>query len=69
MMLELTDFQPFALAIQREIDTPVLSCSTLLDYAYSIVAGRDFMVTFSCFEAVRANFQNSDMTKSSPYGS
>ena len=42
MMLELTDFQPFALAIQREIDMPVFSWTTLIDYVYSIFAHRDF---------------------------
>lgn len=42
MVLECTGFQPFARAIQREIDIPVFSWSTLLDYAYSIVAHRDF---------------------------
>lgn len=42
MVLECTGFQPFARAIQREIDLPVFSWSTLLDYAYSVVAHRDF---------------------------
>ena len=42
MVLECTGFQPFARAIQREIEMPVFSWSTLLDYAYSIVAHRDF---------------------------
>ena len=42
MVLECTGFQPFARAIQREIDMPVFSWSTLLDYAYSIATHRDF---------------------------
>jgi hypothetical protein len=42
MVLECTGFQPFARAIQREIDMPVFSWSTLLDYAYSIAVHRDF---------------------------
>lgn len=42
MVLECTGFQPFARAIQREIDMPVFSWSTLLDYAYSVATHRDF---------------------------
>jgi hypothetical protein len=42
MVLECTGFQPFARSIQREIEMPVFSWSTLLDYAYSVVAHRDF---------------------------
>lgn len=42
MVLECTGFQPFARAIQREIDMPIFSWSTLLDYAYSVAAHRDF---------------------------
>ena len=42
MVLECTGFQPFARAIQREIEMPVFSWSTLLDYAYSVAAHRDF---------------------------
>jgi len=42
LVLECTGFQPFARAIQRELDMPVFSWSTLLDYAFSIVAHRDF---------------------------
>ena len=34
--------QPFARAIQREIDLPVFSWGTLLDYAYSVVVHRDY---------------------------
>ena len=32
----------FARAIQREIDMPVFSWGTLLDYAYSVVVHRDY---------------------------
>ncbi len=42
IMLECTGMQPFGRAIQREVDLPVYSWSTLLDYAYSIVNHRDF---------------------------
>jgi len=42
MVLECTGFRPFARAIQHEIDMPVFSWSTLLDYAYSVSAHRDF---------------------------
>lgn len=42
IMLECTGMQPFARAIQREVDLPVFSWGTLLDYAYSIVAHRDY---------------------------
>ncbi len=42
LVLECTGFQPFARAIQREIDIPVASFSTLLDYAYSLAVHRDF---------------------------
>ena len=42
MVLECTGFQPFGRAIQRAIDMPVFSWSTLLDYAYSIAVHRDF---------------------------
>jgi hypothetical protein len=28
--------------VQREIDVPIFTWSTLLDYAYSVVAHRDF---------------------------
>lgn len=41
-VLECIGFQPYARAIQREIDIPVFSWSTLLDYAYSVAAHRDF---------------------------
>lgn len=42
MVLECTGFPPFARALQREIDIPVFSYSTLLDYAYSVAVHRDF---------------------------
>ncbi|GHS93552.1 hypothetical protein AGMMS50276_04330 [Synergistales bacterium] len=42
IMLECTGMQPFARAIQRELDLPVFSWGTLLDYAYSVVAHRDY---------------------------
>lgn len=42
MVLECTGMQPFARAVQREIDIPIFSWGTLLDYAYSIVVHRDF---------------------------
>jgi hypothetical protein len=42
LMLECTGFQPFARAIQRDIDMPVASWGTLLDYAFSVTVHRDF---------------------------
>jgi hypothetical protein len=42
MMMECTGMQPFARAVQREIDIPVFSWGTLLDYAYSVVVHRDY---------------------------
>ncbi|MGD8366699.1 MAG: aspartate/glutamate racemase family protein [Desulfobacterales bacterium] len=42
LMLECTGMQPFARAVQREVDLPVFSWGTLLDYAYSVVAHRDY---------------------------
>ncbi|MAY64059.1 MAG: hydantoin racemase [Rhizobiales bacterium] len=42
MVLECTGFQPFGRAIQSEIEMPVFSWSTLLDYAYSVAVHRDF---------------------------
>lgn len=41
MVFECTGFQPFARAAQRELDMPVFSWSTLLDYAYSVVVHRE----------------------------
>jgi hypothetical protein len=42
MILECTGFPPFARALQREIDIPIFSWGTLLDYAYSVVVHRDY---------------------------
>ena len=42
MVLECTGFPPFARALQREIDIPIFSWGTLFDFAYSIVAHRDY---------------------------
>ena len=41
LMFECTGFQPFARSVQRELDLPVFSWSTLLDYAYSVVNHRE----------------------------
>ncbi len=42
MVLECTGFPPFARTLQREIDIPLFSWGTLLDYAYSVVVHRDY---------------------------
>lgn len=42
MVIECGAAQPFARAIQRQLDIPVFSWGTLLDYAYSVVVHRDF---------------------------
>lgn len=42
MLLECTGMQPFARALQREIDIPIFSWGTLLDYAYAVVVHRDY---------------------------
>lgn len=42
LVLECTGLPPFARAIQRAIDLPVFSAGTLLEYAYSVVAHRDY---------------------------
>jgi hypothetical protein len=42
MVLECTGMPPFARALQREIDIPVFSWGTLLDYAYSVAVHRDY---------------------------
>jgi hypothetical protein len=42
MVLECTGFQPFARAVQRQIDIPIFSWGTLLDYAYSVTVHRDY---------------------------
>ncbi len=42
MVLECTGFPPFARALQRQIDIPIYSWGTLLDYAYSVIVHRDY---------------------------
>lgn len=42
LVLECSAMQPFARAIQRVLDIPVFSWGTLLDYAYSVVAHREY---------------------------
>jgi len=42
MLLECTGMQPFARALQREIDIPIFSWGTLLEYAYSVAVHRDY---------------------------
>ena len=42
LVLECTGFPPFARALQREIDIPIFSWGTLLDYAFSVVVHRDY---------------------------
>ncbi len=42
MVLECTGFPPFARALQREIDIPIFSWGTLMDFAYSVVVHRDY---------------------------
>ena len=42
LVLECTGFPPFARSLQREIDMPVFSWGTLLDYAYSVAVHRDY---------------------------
>ena len=42
LVLECSLMQPFARAIQREVNLPVFSFGTLMDYAYSTVVHRDF---------------------------
>lgn len=41
LLFECTGFQPFARAVQREIDIPIFSWSTLLDFAYSVTVHRE----------------------------
>lgn len=41
LMFECTGFQPFARAVQRAVDLPIFSWSTLLDYAFSVVNHRE----------------------------
>jgi hypothetical protein len=42
MVLECTGFPPFARALQRAIEIPIFSYSTLHDLAYSVTVHRDF---------------------------
>ena len=42
MVLECTGFPPFARALQREIQIPIFSWGTLMDYAYSVVVHREY---------------------------
>ena len=42
LVFECTGFQPFARAVQRELDLPIFSWSTLLEFAYSVTNHRDF---------------------------
>jgi hypothetical protein len=42
MVLECTGFPPFARALQREINIPIFSWGTLMDFAYSVVVHRDY---------------------------
>lgn len=42
IMLECTGMQPFARAIQQQVDLPVFSWGTILDYAYSVTVHRDY---------------------------
>lgn len=41
LLFECTGFQPFARAVQREVDLPVYTWSTLLDFAFSVVNHRE----------------------------
>ena len=42
MVRECTGMQPFARSIQRQIDIPICSWGTILDYAYSVAVHRDY---------------------------
>jgi hypothetical protein len=42
LVLECTGFPPFARALQRQIDIPIFSWGTLLDFAYSVAVHRDY---------------------------
>jgi hypothetical protein len=42
MVLECTGFPPFARALQREIDIPIFSWGTLLDFAYANAVHRAY---------------------------
>lgn len=41
VLLECTGLQPCARAVQREIDIPISTWGTLLDYAQSVMVHRD----------------------------
>jgi hypothetical protein len=41
-LFECTGMQPFARGVQAQIDLPVFSWGTLLEYAYSVVNHRDY---------------------------
>jgi hypothetical protein len=42
MVLECTGFPPFARALQHEINIPIFSWGTLMDFAYSVAVHRDY---------------------------
>ncbi len=42
MVLNCSGWQPFARALQRKLDMPIFSLGTLFDYAYSVVAHREY---------------------------
>ena len=42
MVLECTGFPPFARSLQREIQIPVFSWGTLMDFAFSVCVHRDY---------------------------
>jgi hypothetical protein len=42
LILECTGFPPFARTLQREIGIPIFSWGTLMNYAYSVVAHREY---------------------------
>ncbi len=42
VLLECTGMQPFARALQHEIDIPIFSWGRLLNHAYSVVVHRDY---------------------------
>lgn len=42
LVLECTGFPPFARALQRQIGIPVFSWGTLMEFAYSVVAHREY---------------------------
>lgn len=42
IVLECTGFPPFARALQRQVDLPVFSWGTLLDFAFSVVVHRAY---------------------------